>query len=263
MIQLVLISLILISCQQNNSSLNPDFERKQKTEEELKSQYQFLNDENYWLEIREIIKKPITKKCETSDYEQRGVIRLASNKLYGELEALDTSSGIKFYAYQAGKTDIQYLEIFSSKYTNEFLQDINRKFRNKQAQVLELLRMTSSSNYNHDSSCFNRTAYAVDFNLLPGGQKISWQNTASYNFELNFEFIKLLLQDERVLKVIFNDPKILKSKEIKKIISERMEKNKAVYFIPLKGYDNQIHVELSLDSELQNVSRYSLSKIKH
>ena len=200
---------------------------------------------------------PNTKNCSnTFTYAYFGVARWVYKNLRSNFPILKFSPSPRyapfFNAYPAN-TDNE--ELFFSQYAHDKNESIHLWVQKELKRPLTLTSLTLGSQHDHDRHCRHRAGTSVDVRPFPGDTPTTWRSN-NYNRAENLKFIQMLAAREDVNVIFFNDPEILKDKQIAEIKKIRQANGNPLVFQAAAGHDNHIHYEFKLDTEIDKITSH-------
>ncbi|MCC6276507.1 MAG: hypothetical protein IT289_01180 [Oligoflexia bacterium] len=147
-------------------------------------------------------------------------------------------------------------EVFISPDGKQFVLELASRVKDEISKhPLYLTAATSNpQRYTLDHHCLHRSGYSIDIRPLPGLRPTHlWSE--EYDREMNRRLILELVNDLRVRRIYFSDPKLLKDPEVKAAVDYRAQTQRPVEYIPMRDHYNHIHIELYWAENLKALSK--------
>lgn len=229
----------------------------------IEDEYPFLKEGSFWNRVKEITPIPSSKRCRNvNSYAYFGIVRLVAQYLEGsQFSMFPFASDLRYYRFldKQEPAEPKKWEIFGQDQLYGKLLEINHVISGLIGRDMTLTGITKHNDFDHDLHCRHRGGNVFDMRPFPGTQPVTWRSK-EYDREANLLFIKKLLAWEKVELIFFNDPEILRDKEVKEIIEQRKLNGKPVIFQSSSGHDNHLHIEFFIEGELDRVSQYVYEK---
>jgi len=227
-----------------------------------KPNYDFLEDEEFWQEVKKIASVPGWKSCSnTESYAHFGIARLVYEKIYGDLRLLPFGNQKRYVPFfEEYPEDTTPYEVYLTTELMKRLNEITRFTKQELNVPLTLTSLTLHSGEKHDRHCRHRSGTVMDIRPFPATRPMTWRDSV-YDYQMNLRFTRFLLAHKDVTVVFFNDPRLHEDSVVKSIIQERQDAGNPVLFRQVAGHDNHYHIEFRLDSEVDLVTRYIKSQV--
>ncbi|MEQ1876405.1 MAG: hypothetical protein ABL958_07150 [Bdellovibrionia bacterium] len=204
------------------------------------------------------------------------IVRWIQNSKYYPFRPLEKMSAANAH-FELVKADSPNDATYASPVTIDFLREFSAIAKEKFGLPLKLTALTTGPEQNSDFHQTHLTGFVFDVRPFPGDVPTTWRspNKKIYDQKMNRDLILSMIGQSRVKKIIFNDPRILKDKLVKRALGDRWAKGyKPLYLLSdidvckekkwkncdLKAHDNHMHVELNMPSALERVAHILLEE---
>lgn len=189
------------------------------------------------------------------------MVRLIMQKTNKSFQQVSKDNDWRFIPTKRKGITAQTQEMFAQASTFEFLDQLNVKLENKFSNArLSVTALTTALSFSKDRHCLHLAGTAFDLRPLPAFQAGTWAHEDIVRRDQNKWLVKQLLADTRISRVIYNDPYLLADNEIENIIKYRHKNNSPVAWHAAPSHDNHLHVELDLDSVMEQKAIELLNK---